>query len=460
MLVLITCQGPHAQDLGFLLHKHPGKVHERAFAHGKITIFYPEDTKERATVALLVELDSVALARGDGHAASLEQYVNDRPYVASSFTSVALKEAFGTALAGRSKDRAELVEKRLPLRARVPALRLPGGPGLVERFFAPLGYTVRTEAHPLDPKFPSWRGTGAVSFEIAGEKTVQELLTHLYVLLPVLDDGKHYFVGDAEVEKLVVHGEGWLATHPEKDLIARRYLAHQRPLVRAALSQLTLGQEENDVEAQAEEETLEEKVHLADQRVEAVLAALRLGEPPILRVADVGCGEGRLLRRLAEERAFTEVAGVDVSPVALARAEKRLQLDRRPYLRERVKLLQGSLLYDDKRLHGWDAITLVEVIEHVDRDRLDVVAKVLFERLRPRRLVITTPNREFNVRFEGLAAGKLRHIDHRFEWTRAEFRAWCEGARGYVARFVAVGASDPEVGAPTQMAILDRGCEA
>lgn len=458
MIVSVTCEGPHAPDLGFLLHKNPSKVHERDFAHGKITVFYPEDTPERATAALVVEIDTVALAR-EGRAASLDHYVNDRAYVASSLTAVALREVFGSALAGKSKERPELVATPLPLRARIPAAHVPGGTALVERLFAPLGYEVRAEVRPLDPLFPSWRGTPVVSFEIAGTKTLHDLLTHLYVLLPVLDDDKHYFVGDAEVEKLVAHGEGWLAAHPDKDLIARRYLAHQRPLVRAALSQLTVEDEARDEEAQAREEALEEKVRLADQRIEAVLAALRSGEPAIRRVVDFGCGEGRLLRRLGEERAFEEVAGVDVSPVALERAEKRLQLDRRPYLRERVKLLQSSLLYDDARLHGWDAIALVEVIEHVDLDRLDVVARVLFERLRPRRLVITTPNREFNVRFEGLTDGKLRHNDHRFEWTRSEFRAWCERAtpHGYSARFVDVGVTDLEVGAPTQMAILDRG---
>ncbi|MBI3723724.1 3' terminal RNA ribose 2'-O-methyltransferase Hen1 [bacterium] len=460
MLVLLTCEGPHAPDLGYLLHKNPASLHEREIGHGKLTVFYTENEPARATVALLVEIDPIALARGEGRAASLEQYVNDRPYVASSFTSVALRDAFSTALSGRSKERPELVSKPLPLRARIPAIAVASGVSLIERLFAPLGYEVRATAHPLDAAFPSWRGTGAISFEISGEKTVQEILTHLYVLLPVLDDDKHYFVGDDEVRKLVDHGEGWLAAHPEKELIARRYLAYQRPLVTAALSQLTVGQEEKDEEAQAQEDVLEEKVRLSDQRLEAVLAALREGAPPIKRIVDMGCGEGRLLRLLVEERAFEEIAGVDVSSLSLERAEKRLHLDRRPQaVRERVKLLQGSLLYDDKRLHGWDALALVEVIEHIDADRLDVVRKVVFERLRPRRVVLTTPNAEFNVRFETLPAGKLRHADHRFEWTRAELREWCAGARGYRARFVDVGPSDPEVGSPTQMAILDRESE-
>jgi 3' terminal RNA ribose 2'-O-methyltransferase Hen1 len=290
-------------------------------------------------------------------------------------------------------------------------------------------------------------------------QTVHDLLSHLYVLLPVLDATKHYFIGDDEVEKLLAHGAGWLPDHPEKALITNRYLKFRRGLVHEALSQLTIDQPQEDTEEQEKEDALEEQVRLHEQRIAAVAAALREANPPIRRVVDMGCGEGRLLQALITDRAFTEIVGVDVSSRMLTIAEKRLQPDRLPAAdRDRVRLLQGSILYRDRRLQGYDAVTLVEVIEHIDEERLDVVRKVLFEHLQPRRVIITTPNAEYNARFPTIPCGAMRHADHRFEWSRTQFRDWCEGARPfrYAARFAGIGPVDPEVGSPTQMAIFDR----
>jgi 3' terminal RNA ribose 2'-O-methyltransferase Hen1 len=134
-------------------------------------------------------------------------------------------------------------------------------------------------------------------------------------------------------------------------------------------------------------------------------------------------------------------------------------MDRLPAMqRERIRLLHGSLTYRDKRLAGFDAAAVIEVVENLDPPQLASFERVLFEFARPRTVVLTTPNIEYNVRFEGLAAGRLRHRDHRFEWTRAEFRAWAEaaGARfGYASRFLPVGPVDPEVGSPSQMAVFN-----
>jgi 3' terminal RNA ribose 2'-O-methyltransferase Hen1 len=289
-------------------------------------------------------------------------------------------------------------------------------------------------------------------------QTVHDLLSHLYVLLPVLDDAKHYYIGDDEVEKLLAHGAGWLPDHPEKALIANRYLKFRRGLVHEALSQLTVDQPAEDIEEQEKEDALEEHVRLHEQRIAAVAAALQDANPPLRRIVDMGCGEGRLLQALIADREFTELVGVDVSSGILSIAEKRHQLDRLPAAdRDRVKLLQGSILYRDRRLEGYDAVTLVEVIEHIDEERLDVVRKVLFAHLQPRRVIITTPNAEYNARFRTIPSGAMRHADHRFEWTRAQFHDWCDGglAYGYAVRFAGIGPIDPDVGSPTQMAIFD-----
>jgi 3' terminal RNA ribose 2'-O-methyltransferase Hen1 len=221
VLLTITYAGPHAPDLGFLLHKHPDSVSDRDLAFGTLTVFYPENGPERATVALVLDLDPIALMRGARGAAGLDQYINDRPYVASSRTSVALREAFSTALAGRSKERPDLVDRPLLLRARLPAVRARGGPEKVGRLFAPLGYEIFVARPSLAPAALASDESDVVSVEIAGEQTVHDLLSHLYVLLPVLDAGKHYVVGPAEVEKLLAHGADWLPRHPERERASR-----------------------------------------------------------------------------------------------------------------------------------------------------------------------------------------------------------------------------------------------
>jgi 3' terminal RNA ribose 2'-O-methyltransferase Hen1 len=195
---------------------------------------------------------------------------------------------------------------------------------------------------------------------------------------------------------------------------------------------------------------------LNEQRINAVIAALK--SCGAKRVVDLGCGEGKLLRALLQDRSIDEIVGLDVSYRALQIAQERLRLDRMPdRQRERLKLMQGSLMYRDKRLEGYDAATSVEVIEHLDPPRLSAFERVLFEFARPAAVVLTTPNVEYNTRFETLPAGKMRHKDHRFEWTREQFRDWSEGiARqyGYDVRFLPVGPEDATVGAPTQMAVF------
>ena len=178
------------------------------------------------------------------------------------------------------------------------------------------------------------------------------------------------------------------------------------------------------------------------------------------RVLDLGCSYGNLLRRLLEDKQFEQIVGLDVSHRALEIAAERLHLDRLPERqRQRIQLLQGSLIYRDERLDGFDAAAVVEVIEHLDPPRLAAFERVLFEFARPATVVVTTPNVEYNVRFETLPAGQFRHKDHRFEWTRAAVpgvgRRRSRSGSGTRVRFLPVGPDDPEVGPPTQMAVFD-----
>lgn len=466
MLLTVTSTTAPATDLGYLLHKSPFRAHAFDLTFGKAHVFYPEAEDGRCTVALLLEVDPIGLVRGrrgpGGEGRTLEQYVNDRPYVGSSFLSVAIAEVFGSALAGRSKERPELAARELPLEARLSVLPCRGGEAFLRRLFEPLGYQVSAQPHALDEVNLDWGPSRYFTVTITGRKRLCDLLTHLYVLVPVLDDDKHYWVGDDEVDKLVRRGEGWLATHPERDLIARRYLKHQRSLARQALEQLMAEElpAADDVQAaHAEEEAaIEKRLTLNEERIGTVIAALK--HSGARRVLDLGCGEGQLVRALLKEKSFDEIVGVDVSHRALEIASDRLRLERMPEKQqERITLLHGSLMYRDQRLAGYDAAAVVEVIEHLDPPRLAAFERAIFEFARPGTVIVTTPNAEYNVKFESLPAGHLRHKDHRFEWSRAEFETWARrvaGRFGYTVRFVAVGVDDPEVGPPTQMGVFAR----
>ncbi len=463
MLLTVTTTHRPATDLGFLLHKHPERVQSFPQSAGVAHVFYPEATDERCTVALVLEVDPIRLARrgkraqADGFA--LASYVGDGPYAAGSMLALALKDVFGTAINGRCQARPELVDTPIPLQIHVPSLPCRGGAGLLRRLVEPLGWLVRAAASPLDPGFPEWGDSPYLDVHMSGEQRLSDALRQLYVLLPVLDDAKHYWVSEDEVDKLVRAGKGWLAEHPDRALITHRYLAHQPALTRSALARLA----EVDDASPAQFDELDEprphrSVPLADQRRGAVLAAVRTSGAT--SVGDFGCGEGALVRDLLAERALRRIVAVDVSARALQIAAQRLHLDRMGELeRARLEIFQSALTYRDERLAGLDAAVLMEVIEHVDPPRLAALERCVFGFAAPGTVVVTTPNAEHNVRYESLAHGTMRHRDHRFEWTRAQFRAWADHVCvefAYTAEFLPVGEDDPEVGPPTQLAIFTK----
>lgn len=576
MLLTITSTHRPATDLGYLLHKRPGRLHTVDLAFGRGLMFYPEASEERCTFALVLDIDPVALVRGRGRGEGLlDQYVNDRPYAASSQLSVAMAQGLRSALNGRSGERQALADSAIPLVATVEPCPVRGDPGLIERLFGPLGYAIGVREIGADPipadalgahgegtagAAPRKTGAPYVALTLTKTTRLRDLLAHLYVLIPVLDRRKHYFVEQSEVEKLLAKGEGWLADHPARLLIVQRYLHHRRALTSELLRRLDeeAAEEEDLVEAaaiasavvrdsplslplegggdeqsmqqsagiaaahavppspskaeehplhgfppspsQAEsrgggdlggggdtpgdagdtasrnapgvtdqteppeppkdaaETAIERPMRLHETRLDAVATVLR--DAGCRRVVDLGCGSGKLLKRLLAERQFTDIVGIDVSVRDLATASRRLRLERLPARqRERIRLLQGALTYRDRRIEGFDAAALVEVIEHLEPDRLPALERVVFECARPGLVVVTTPNVEYNVRFPGMQPGQMRHADHRFEWTRAEFRAWAEGVAGrfgYTLDIRPLGPEDAEVGAPSQMGVFTR----
>jgi 3' terminal RNA ribose 2'-O-methyltransferase Hen1 len=466
MLLTLTTTHRPATDLGFLLHKNPARVQTEELSFGKAHVFYPEAAEAQCTVAILLEVDPVGLVRGrrgpPGEGGQLEQYVNDRPYGANSFLSVAIGRLFTSALNGKSRERPELAAAPIPLIAKLPVIAARGGEELVRRLFEPLGYEIQITQLPLDEKFPEWGESPYVSLEISATIPLQTLLTHLYVLIPVLDNEKHYWVGEDEIEKLLKRGEGWLGLHPDKELIVARYLKRQRGLTREALERLAedaLPEDEAVATARDEEEQkVERPLGLHEQRIGTVLSVLRgIGAKSVL---DLGCGEGKLMRHLIADSQFERILGMDVSWRSIEIATDRLKVNQLgEKQRARMELIQGSLMYRDRRLEGFDAAAVVEVIEHLDSARLAAFERVLFEYAKPSTLVITTPNVEYNSLFPTLPAGKLRHRDHRFEWSRAEFNQWAESVAqrfAYTVRIQPVGPEDAALGAPTQMGVFTR----
>ncbi|WP_046246836.1 3' terminal RNA ribose 2'-O-methyltransferase Hen1 [Hymenobacter terrenus] len=498
MLLTISTTYQPATDLGYLLHKNPARLQSVEITGGQAHVFYPEATAERCTAALLLDLDPVGLVRGRGNGGqdgfTLEQYVNDRPYVASSFLSVALSKAFGTAMNGTCKDRPTLPAQPLPLVAKVAVVSAPG-PDWPRRLFEPLGYAVEVETTLLDPTMPEWGNSSYYTLTLRHEAIrLSELLTHLYVLLPVLDNDKHYYIDQQEAEKLLHRGGDWLPQHPERGFITRRYLRYLAGIVNPTLARLLEGDELNDPadetpppdplskkegapddsarsisgapsflerglapegsrEVNAEGDR---RLSLHDQRLQQVAHEIYQLAPK--RVLDLGCGEGKLLRLLLRQPKIEYILGMDVSHQALSRAAQRLHLDEMPpRQRTRIDLIQGSLLYRDDRLAGFDAAALVEVIEHLDENRLAALEAVVFGQARPAHVFVTSPNADYNQLFEKLNAGEFRHDDHRFEWSRAEFAAWAAGLaerHGYQVRLVGMGEEVEGVGAPSQMAVF------
>lgn len=464
MLLTITDTHPPATDLGYLLHKHPERLHTFELSFGQAHVFYPEAREDRCTAALLLDVDPVGLVRGKAGArdgGTLDQYVNDRPYVASSLLSVALGRAFSTALSGRSAERPERAAATLPFETMLSAVPCRGGADFLRALFEPLGYEVEADAHPLDERFPEWGMSPYFTVRLRGTVRLRDLLAHLYVLIPVLDEEKHYWVGEDEVEKLLRRGEGWLTEHPLRDEITHRYLRRQWRLTRLALDRLAEDRPDPDRVEEArdrEEESLERPLRLDEQRHDAVARALIASGAR--RVIDLGCGEGKLLERLIREPQIEALAGMDVSMRALGRARDRLDALNLPlHARDRVTLFQGSLMYRDARIAGYDGAAVIEVIEHLDPPRLAAFERILFEQARPATVALTTPNREYNALFPSLPAGTFRHGDHRFEWTRSELVAWAEAVAkryGYTVRYEAIGPEHPDYGPPTQMAVFTR----
>lgn len=448
MILKISTTHQPATDLGYLLHKNPSRLHEETFPFGKGFVLFPEISDQKAEAALVLDVDPVGLVRGGS---TYDQYVNDRPYTASSFLSSAMLAFFSTAMSGRSKERQEVADSEIPLEFELPVLRMKSGEEFVRGLFEPLGYELEFVA--VGGKFVTLKGKITTR--------IRDFLTHLYILIPVVDDDKHYYVDKNEIDKLLNRAKDWLPTHPLKDAIIRKFLRYDRILTNQAIERLAEFEPDLDEDPPTPTEpveVVEKKVSLHQQRLEQVAA--KLVELGAKSVVDLGCGEGRLLQLLLKQRQIDKILGMDVCVRSLEFASRRLRLgDASEALRRRLELIHGSLMYRDARIAGFDAAAIVEVIEHLDLARLASFERVVFEFARPNYVVLTTPNVEWNATFESQYPGNFRHDDHRFEWTRAEFETWCNSVCerfNYRVAISGVGEEHPEFGHPSMMGVFSR----
>jgi len=319
----------------------------------------------------------------------------------------------------------------------------------------------------VDPTLLGWGESPYWRLRLEGCVRLKEALEHLYVLVPAMDRDKHYFINADEVDKLLAHGGAWLASHPEREWITRRYLKGLRSLTKAASGRLDeLASNNNDTSIAESHQQLDGAQTLDDMRQVAVVDVLR--ELKARAIVDLGCGEGRLILALADHLDLPQkiqpgwvstVVGMDACDRPLARARQRVADRLAPLVREKITFFRSSLTYLDDRLKGFDAATLVEVIEHQDPWQLSALERAVFGHAKPTHVVVTTPNQEFNQLFPWLPAGQSRHSDHRFEWTRSDFRAWGDriaATYGYQWTWRPVGISHPELGPPTQMGVFSR----
>jgi len=455
MLLEITTTHRPATDLGFLLNKHPDRLQSVELAVGQAHVFYPEASEYVCTACLLLDINPIDLVRTRGQMAFLqEHYVNDRPYTSNSFLSTAMIKAFGSAMNGTAKGKPELVETPLPLKATVYALKADCEISFIQKLFEPLGYHLQIETLPLDERFPSWGQSKAINLTVEHTITVKTLLSQLYVFMLALDNERHYWISKTDIQILLSKGEGWLDHHPEKEWITRRFLKNLRSFTSEALLKLS---EEQEL---PEEETPKSKlwVSLHEQRLQKAYELIKLtGASTVL---DLGCGEGKLMKKFIRDAQFRRIVGMDVSFSELQKAKENLFLDNAsPMMKERISLFQGSVTYKDDRMKGFDAVALVEVIEHLDEGRLPAMEKVVFGNAKPATVIVSTPNAEYNTVFERLDAESFRHEDHRFEWTRKQFQTWCDqvcAEFNYDVEIHPVGASEEGIGAPSQMAVFKK----
>ncbi len=442
MILNFNVKGENADKISFLLHKSPNKLHQFSLGFGSAYVFYSKYERNDVSFSLLVDIDPIDLVRGKNkNSQGIFDYVNDRPYATSSFLCSAIAQVFSTALSGRSKEYEHLVKEEMEFKVEVVSLKVKTNLIMLNKIFDPLGYELEIKSHLLDEKIFGEEESNYVDLILKNKLTLQSVLQHLYVLIPVFDNNKHYFVNNDEVEKLLSKGGDWIDVHPEKDFITSRYLNSK--FIDAKKLESLFSKEQNKMIEERKKNSLN------SQRLSQVTDVIE--SLNIKSLVDLGCGEGKLIKELLNNTSVEKILGVDISINVLKKAARKLKYDT---VKDKIELVQSSAVYYDERFTEYEAICLIEVIEHIDEQKLYLLKENVFNLVKPKYVIITTPNVEYNTVYE---LDGYRHSDHRFEWSRSEFRLWCEeicNQYNYDVEYFSIGEEMETVGNSTQMGVF------
>ncbi|WIM41190.1 3' terminal RNA ribose 2'-O-methyltransferase Hen1 [Paenibacillus sp. PK4536] len=480
MYLTIKATGTHASMISHLLAKNPNNLYDRTEKGARIRLVYTSFQPEETEVLLFVTPDPIDLVKGSPDHYDITQYINDRELVVSSLFCSYIRPALGTALNGKPKaDYIDWVEHPFTLHMSMGPVASDLPDSMIESLFQPLGYEVQMERGEIDYSFDLKNRSTVRHIQISGQQTLQHMLRQLYILIPVLDNYKHYYISDDEIERLQRYGEGWLSTHPQHDLIIKRSLRFA-PLIKEYEQKVAKNEDITNVSTELsthQAEASEMKSELSEDQDKQYDS--NQTEPPVIRlnelryraiveqvsqlpqhkqIVDFGAGEGKLSVRLGEIEGVEQIWAVEPSMQSQLRA-----IDRFAKLEGRTDYVipvvtTGSLFYRDERWVDQDVIILCEVIEHINEVRLPQVIHTLFTDYRPQTLIMTTPNREYNEVYQ-MGKDEIRHTDHRFEWTRAELEQYCTQwiqDRPYTFTLSGIGEKHEQYGQPTQMVVFHR----
>lgn len=451
MLLTLRVTGPHAADLQVLLDKSPDKLHSTSLPLGVVHVFFPEASPDAATVALLVNVDAVAWSSNESPAGFA---------LANAATlSAAIAHVFSMALAARSPARPDLVTAMLPIEVRLSSFAVSRGTDDARALFAPLGYDVEVTEDALVESSTTQEHLVRHSVRLTKLAPLYEVLSHMYVLGPIVDDHAADPVLTAEREALLLHAEGAARGHPLAERITQAYAMRRTSETSAAVERLLVA---DSLGAPTNADATNVPTLLDDARIDAIVYELR--EVAAQSVVDLGCGDGKLLARLVREKALTRIVGLDVSYRLLDAASARMKLDRRGTKKsERLELLHGSLFYADSRLRGFDAAVLADVLQHVAADRLGDIEHVVFHDAQPKTIIVMmngsgvwgAGSRRLPEAPNAQPAREQSAPTDPHAWSTNQFDAWASGVSercGYRVRLLSIGSSH----LPTRMAVFSR----
>lgn len=451
MQLTIKAIGENSRVISYLLSKNPSNLYDRDEKGSRVRLVYTAFTEEETEILIYVTPDPVELVRNSPNTFDITQYINDREFAVSSLFCSYIKSALATALNGKPKEEfIKWVDYKFNLVLGFGPVASDLPDAVIESIFTHLGYEVNIERGLTDYSFQLKSRSSVRYITLTGHQTLQNAMRHLFILIPVMDNYKHYYMDKSEVDKLERYGAGWLDDHPMRDLIIKRSLKFKELIREVAVPQ-------KEVFIKEESETVEEtevKVRLNEQRYQTIVDIVT-NLPHKETVVDFGSGEGKLSVRLGFAPGVKEILAVEPSQMSQLRAMQKWDKARASEGFLAPTQVWGSLFYFDTRLCDKDVMILSEVIEHIDEFRLPPIMETVFVQYTPKTIIINTPNYEYNVVYE--MQDNLRHRDHRFEWTREQFNSWCNELSAkykYSVNIGGIGEEDQDFGFPTQIAVF------